>query len=157
LCACCAVRVFDRNSHSKTPLSFMPLLRLNILHAFEQWHSSRMFTPVTCWHCKLHPNTEGESCVGNPVWNHCAAKGKCAQPSVCVHSIYIPCWISAVQGRTNIHDPRARCSSLSISQLPLATNIHDPRARCPFSDRNLHSMMTGIGSHTCSLEVLPSV
>jgi hypothetical protein len=24
-----------------------------------QWHSSRVFTPLTGWHCKFHPNTEG--------------------------------------------------------------------------------------------------
>jgi hypothetical protein len=28
-------------------------------HACDQWHSSRKFTPLTGWHCKLRPNTEG--------------------------------------------------------------------------------------------------
>jgi hypothetical protein len=27
--------------------------------ACDQWHSSRVFTPLTGWHCKLRPNTEG--------------------------------------------------------------------------------------------------
>jgi hypothetical protein len=27
--------------------------------ACDQWHSSRVFTPLTSWHCKLRPNTEG--------------------------------------------------------------------------------------------------
>jgi hypothetical protein len=41
------------------PLSFTPLLRLKRCHACDQWHSSREFTPLTGWHCKLGPNTEG--------------------------------------------------------------------------------------------------
>jgi hypothetical protein len=44
------------------PLSFTPLLlRLKLYHARDQWHSSRAFAPLTGWHCKLRPNTEGNS------------------------------------------------------------------------------------------------
>ena len=50
---------FDRNLHSRMPLSFTPVLRLKLLHACDQWHSSRVFTPLTGPHCKLRPNTEG--------------------------------------------------------------------------------------------------
>jgi hypothetical protein len=42
--------------HSGMTLSFTPLLRLKC----DQWHSSRAFTPLTGWHCKLRPNTEGQ-------------------------------------------------------------------------------------------------
>jgi hypothetical protein len=38
---------FDRNLHSRMALSFTPLLRLKLLHACDQWHSSRLFTPLT--------------------------------------------------------------------------------------------------------------
>jgi hypothetical protein len=52
-------RFFEWNLHSRMPLSFMPLLRLKCCHACDQWHSSRVFTSLTSWHCKLRPNTEG--------------------------------------------------------------------------------------------------
>jgi hypothetical protein len=35
---------FDRNLHSRMPLSFTPLLRLKRCHACDQWDSSRVFT-----------------------------------------------------------------------------------------------------------------
>jgi hypothetical protein len=35
----------------------MSLLRLKRCHACDQWHSSRMFTPLTGWHCKLRSQT----------------------------------------------------------------------------------------------------
>jgi hypothetical protein len=39
---------FGRNLHSRMPLDPRPLLlRLKLLHACEQWHSSRVFTPLT--------------------------------------------------------------------------------------------------------------
>jgi hypothetical protein len=28
-------------------------------HSCDQWHSSRVSTPLTSWHCKFRPNTEG--------------------------------------------------------------------------------------------------
>jgi hypothetical protein len=41
----------------------MPLVptptRLKLLHACDQYHSSWVFTPLTSWHCKFRPNTEG--------------------------------------------------------------------------------------------------
>jgi diketogulonate reductase-like aldo/keto reductase len=53
------VRVFDRNSRTR-PLSFTPLrLRLKLVYACDQWHSSWVVTPLTGWHCKFCPNTEG--------------------------------------------------------------------------------------------------
>jgi hypothetical protein len=54
------VRIFrNRDLHSRMPLSFMPLLRLKRCHARDQWHSSRVFTPLTGWHCTIRPNTVG--------------------------------------------------------------------------------------------------
>jgi len=54
-------------SNRGVPLSFTPLLRLKREHACEQWHSSRAFTPLTGWHCKLCPNTEDHlQNVGTP-------------------------------------------------------------------------------------------
>jgi hypothetical protein len=50
---------FDSNLQSRMPLSFTPLFRLKLLHACGQWHSSRVFTSLTGWYCKLRPNTEG--------------------------------------------------------------------------------------------------
>jgi hypothetical protein len=44
----------DRNLHSR-----MPLDPARIEHVCDQWHSSRVSTPLTSWHCKLRPNTEG--------------------------------------------------------------------------------------------------
>jgi hypothetical protein len=52
---------FDRNLHSRMPLSFTPLLCLKCCHACDQCHSSRVFTPLTGWHCKFRSNTEGPS------------------------------------------------------------------------------------------------
>jgi hypothetical protein len=48
---------FDRDLHSM----MMPLVPTpaRLKHACDQWHSSRAFTPLTGWHCKLRPNTEG--------------------------------------------------------------------------------------------------
>jgi hypothetical protein len=37
------------------------LARLKLLHACDQWHSCWVFTPLTGWHCKLRPNTEGKA------------------------------------------------------------------------------------------------
>jgi hypothetical protein len=34
-------------------------VHLKLYHACDQWHSSRVFTPLTGWHCKFRPNTEG--------------------------------------------------------------------------------------------------
>jgi hypothetical protein len=51
--------VFDRNLQSRMPLSFTPLLRLQRCHACDQWHSSRVFPPLTGWHYKLRLNTAG--------------------------------------------------------------------------------------------------
>jgi hypothetical protein len=53
---------FGRNLHSRMPLYFTPLLRLKLLHACDQWHSSLVLEcslPLTSWHCKFNPNTEG--------------------------------------------------------------------------------------------------
>jgi hypothetical protein len=46
---------FGRNLHPMTPLSFTPLLRVKLLQACDQWHSSRVSTFLTSSHCKLHP------------------------------------------------------------------------------------------------------
>jgi hypothetical protein len=34
-------------------------VRLKLFHACDQWHSSRVSTPLTGSHCKFRPNTEG--------------------------------------------------------------------------------------------------
>jgi hypothetical protein len=52
------VRVFDSKFHSRMPLGPTPA-RLKLLKACDQWHSSRVFTPLTGWHRKFRPNTEG--------------------------------------------------------------------------------------------------
>jgi hypothetical protein len=47
-----AVRGFlTEKLHSRMPLSFTPLLRLKRCLACDQWHSSRLFTPLTGWLC----------------------------------------------------------------------------------------------------------
>jgi hypothetical protein len=53
---------FGRNLHSRMPLD-PTHVRLKLLHACDQWHSSRKFTPLTGLHCKLRPNTEGAVAV----------------------------------------------------------------------------------------------
>jgi hypothetical protein len=54
---------FGRNLHSRMPLDPMPArltARLKLLHACDQWHSSRVSTFLTSSHCNLRPNTEGQ-------------------------------------------------------------------------------------------------
>ena len=58
---------FDRNLHSRMPLVNVPTpARLKLLasseQACDQWYSSRMFTPLTGWHCEFRPNAEGAAC-----------------------------------------------------------------------------------------------
>jgi hypothetical protein len=48
----------DRNLHSRMPLD-PTHVRLKLLHPCDQWHSSRVSTRLTGWHCKLRRNTEG--------------------------------------------------------------------------------------------------
>jgi hypothetical protein len=36
-----------------------------------QWHSSWVFTPLTVWHCKLHPNTVKALCVCTELLGDC--------------------------------------------------------------------------------------
>jgi hypothetical protein len=48
----------DRSLHLRMPLNFAPLLHLKLLHAGDQCHSSRVFTPLTSWYCNSRPNTE---------------------------------------------------------------------------------------------------
>jgi hypothetical protein len=50
--------LFDKRFHQRMPL-VPPLALLKLLLACDQWHSSRVFAPLTGWHCKLRPNTEG--------------------------------------------------------------------------------------------------
>jgi hypothetical protein len=50
---------FEIKLHSRVPL--VPTsARLKYLHAWDHWHSSRVFAPLTGCHCTLHPNTEGQ-------------------------------------------------------------------------------------------------
>jgi len=53
------VRVFDRNLHARMPLD-PTHVRLKLLHACDQWHSSRVSTSRTGSHGKLRPNTAGK-------------------------------------------------------------------------------------------------
>jgi hypothetical protein len=39
---------------------WFPRLLASSEYACDQWHSSRVFTPLTGWHCTFRPNTEGE-------------------------------------------------------------------------------------------------
>jgi hypothetical protein len=48
--------LFDRILHSRMP-RVSRLLRLKLLRACDQWHSSRVFTPLTGWHGKFRHNT----------------------------------------------------------------------------------------------------
>jgi hypothetical protein len=48
----------DRNLHSRMPLD-PTHVHLKLLHACDRWHSSRESTPLTGWHCKSRPNSEG--------------------------------------------------------------------------------------------------
>jgi hypothetical protein len=53
---------FDRNPHSRMPLSFMPLLRLKRCHACDQCPMSflsSVHSPLTSEHCKFRPNAKG--------------------------------------------------------------------------------------------------
>ena len=45
--------------------------RLKLLHACDQWHSSRVFTPLTGWHCKTRPNTKGVEQLDRSVGFEC--------------------------------------------------------------------------------------
>jgi hypothetical protein len=56
-------RIFiKRYPHSRrVPLKFTLLLRLKRCHAYNQWHSAAVATPLTGWYCKLCPNTEGQA------------------------------------------------------------------------------------------------
>jgi hypothetical protein len=38
-------------------------VRLKLLHACDQWHSSRVATPLTGWYCEFRPNTEGAAAL----------------------------------------------------------------------------------------------
>jgi hypothetical protein len=55
----------------------MPLdpthVRLKLLHACDEWQSSWVFIPLTGWHCKLRPNTEGMSARTTPAEREVAA------------------------------------------------------------------------------------
>jgi hypothetical protein len=56
----CTLRVFDGSLRSRMPLIPTPA-RLKLEHVCDQWHSSRVFTPLTCTgrHSKLRRNTAG--------------------------------------------------------------------------------------------------
>jgi hypothetical protein len=61
----------DGNLHSRMPLVPTPLLLrlMKLVHTRGHWHSSRVCTPLTGWHSKLRPNTEGNGhtdCNANP-------------------------------------------------------------------------------------------
>jgi hypothetical protein len=56
-CGACTVRDFGGILHPRMPLVPTPV-RLKLLHVCDQWYPSRVFTPLTGWHCKLRPNTE---------------------------------------------------------------------------------------------------
>jgi hypothetical protein len=114
-CDCCTVRVFRQNPFT---LSRMPLdpthVRLKLLHACDQWHASRGSTPLTGWHCKLRPNTEGQSDQD---------VGTRFLPLVRNHAV-----------RLLAGESIARCPSLSSGQHPIATDTCCPtigrRANC---------------------------
>jgi hypothetical protein len=59
----------DSTSHARMPLCSTPLLRLKLLQACDQCHSSQVFTPLTGRCCKVPPSTtnqhegEGAGCA----------------------------------------------------------------------------------------------
>jgi hypothetical protein len=54
------VRVFRQKSTLEDAIEFHAFaLRLKLLQACDQWHSSRLSTFLTGSHCKFRPNTEG--------------------------------------------------------------------------------------------------
>jgi hypothetical protein len=81
---------FDRNLHSRMPLSFTPLLRLKRCHACDQWHSSRVSTTSYRCHCKFRLNTEGNQSsrtqmkTGSMPSTHCV---RCSSPSSSQHPL----------------------------------------------------------------------
>jgi hypothetical protein len=77
---------FDRNLHSRMPLVPTPA-RLKLLHACNQWHSSRVSTFLTSSPCKLCPNTEGIRPSGRDLLGYyqsqCGAFCACTVASGC--------------------------------------------------------------------------
>jgi hypothetical protein len=68
--------------------------RLKLLHACDQCHSSRGFTPLTGWHCKFRPNTEGWSSLPPSNW-HLQPGGhrQCLKPLHGPCKRYTPQWV----------------------------------------------------------------
>jgi hypothetical protein len=59
---------FDSNLHSGGVVGgfFTRLLRLKRCHARREWHSSRVFIPLTSRHCKFRLNTQGRPIKHQP-------------------------------------------------------------------------------------------
>jgi hypothetical protein len=59
------------------PLNFWPVLRLKLLQACDQWHSSRVSTTSYRYHRKRRSCTEGRSagCGYNSVGRHLEVRG----------------------------------------------------------------------------------
>jgi hypothetical protein len=117
----CGARFSTAISTRGMPLDPMHV-RLKLLHACDQWHSSRASTPLTGCHCKLRPNTEGKAgcyCRKNVVLTMNSA--------TTLMTSYNTEGKAGCYCRKNVVDwcgcsPMVRCTSLSISQHSLATN-----------------------------------
>jgi hypothetical protein len=55
-----AVRVFRQKFTLEGAIG-SHVCSLQVSMFVNQWHSSRWFTPLTGWHCKLRPKTEGQN------------------------------------------------------------------------------------------------
>jgi hypothetical protein len=56
----CSTEIYTRGCH------WFPRMFASSEHACDQWHFFRVSTPLTGWHCKLRPNTEGQH--PQPLW-----------------------------------------------------------------------------------------
>jgi hypothetical protein len=111
---------FDRNSHSRMPLSFTPLLRLSD-QACDQWHSFLVSTFLTGSHCKLRPNTEGEDVVINSEYG--TRWIAAMQEGAVLFSLYQTTTLSNMELDGLRQCRKVRCSSLPNNQRPLSAAL----------------------------------
>jgi hypothetical protein len=105
----CSSRVrcafFGRTLHSRMPLVPTPLLRLKLLHACAQWHSSRKFTALTGWHCKLCPNTKGATdASGLLLAMNTTTWWLTSGASSAIGTGLVPCIVCALDDAIRLHD-----------------------------------------------------
>ena len=143
-------RGFDRNAHSRMPLSFTPFLNLKRCHACAQWYSSRL--PITSYryHRKLRPNTEGPDDadaddspfglfqISQDVGECAAMQAAAAAHSGCDNEVYTTeetCVAADFVWKDVVYSYYNKSSSLYRVESYLDTDD----VRCAFSNRILHS------------------